>query len=94
MTFIGESASPDVPAFPAGDGETSEEAGVGTRGIDVPRPIPRRRGVFFSSASDNRLTRRVLDHHGKTTRCRSAVYHGRGASLYGSDAWISWREYG
>lgn len=45
-------------------------------------------------ASDDDLTQPVLDHHGKTTRCRSAVHHGRSTSLHGSDTWIPWREYG
>ena len=43
----GESASPNLPTYPVGDGETSEEAGIGAWGTDVPRSVPRRRGAFL-----------------------------------------------
>ena len=41
MGLTGEGASPDIPAFLVGDGETSEEIGIGARGTDVSCSIPR-----------------------------------------------------
>lgn len=53
---------------------------------------PKRCVSFLTSDSD--LAQRALDYHGKTTRYRPAVHHGRGPGVHGSDARISGRQYG